>query len=54
MDSENYYAREVQCVEMVDKKTYYFEQIVEYKNLDGSRGWILQVKEKKNENIQGT
>ena len=47
MDSENYYAREVQCVEMGDKKTYYFEQIVEYKNPDGSRGWILQVKEKK-------
>mgnify|MGYP001161615727 FL=1 len=47
MDSENYYAREAQCVEMADKKTYYFEQIVEYKNTDGSRGWILQVKEKK-------
>ena len=46
MDSENYYAREVQCVEMADKK-YYFEQILEYKNPDGSRGWILQVKEKK-------
>ena len=47
MDSENYYAREVLCVELAVKKTYYFEQIVEYKNPDGSRGWILQVKEKK-------
>ncbi len=46
MDSENYCVREVRRVEMVDKK-YYFEQIVEYKNLDGSRGWILKVKEKK-------
>ena len=47
MDSENYYVKEVRHVEMADKKTYYFEQIVEYKNTDGSRGWILQVKEKK-------
>ena len=47
MDSENYYVKEVRRVEMADKKTYYFEQIVEYKNLDGSRGWILRVKEKK-------
>ena len=46
MDSENYCGREVRRVEMADKK-YYFEQIVEYKNLDGSRGWILKVKEKK-------
>ncbi len=46
MDLKNYYVKQVRGVEMADKK-YYFEQIVEYKNPDGSRGWILQVKEKK-------
>ena len=58
MDSENYYVREVQCVEMADKenytvavhkakKDYEFKTILEYKNNDGSRGWIIQIKEKK-------
>ena len=58
MDSENYYVREVRCVEMADKenytvavhnakKDYYFETTLTYKNPDGSRGWIIKVRNKK-------
>ena len=35
-------------------KDFYFETLCKYKNNDGSIGVILQVKEKKNEKIQGT
>ena len=34
-------------------KDFYFETLCKYKNNDGSIGVILQVKEKKNEKIQG-
>ena len=34
-------------------KDFYFETLCKYKNNDGSVGVILQVKEKKNEKIQG-
>ena len=51
MDSENYYAREVQCVEMADKKkedkrgeTFELEVVLHYKNTDGSTGSIIKVK----------
>ena len=47
MDSENYCVREVRRVEMADKK-YYFEQIVEYKNLDGLEIRDLGVSGRKN------
>ena len=37
-----------------EDKDFYFETLCKYKNNDGSMGVILQVKEKKNEKIQGT
>ena len=50
MDSENYYVREVRCVEMADKKedkrgeTFELEVVLHYKNPDGSTGSIIKVK----------
>ena len=34
---------------MPDPKEYYFEQVVEYKYPDGTRGWVIQIKSKKDE-----
>ncbi len=57
MDSENYYVREVRCVEMADKenytvavhnakKDYYLETTLTYTPPDGGKGYIVKVREK--------